>query len=115
MMNFSRILPAIITIFISSSVLLAQPQSSASGARMIPTDAAKAESRIQEVISKAETSFKQGLLNLKDNKRPQARADFDRSVEAFLLSGLNVRANAKLQKCYSELIETVYRMEFPSA
>jgi membrane-bound lytic murein transglycosylase D len=112
MTNYSRILTAIIAILISSSALLAQGVPS--GLRSVPNEAAKAEARIQEVTTKAETSFKQGLLNLKDSKRPQARADFDHSVEAFLLSGINVRSNAKLQKCYSELIETIYRIEFPS-
>jgi len=112
MTNYSRILTAFIAILISSPVLLAQGVPS--GLRSVPNEAAKAEGRILDVTVKAETSFKQGLLNLKDNKRPQARADFDHSVEAFLLSGINVRSNAKLQKCYSELIETVYRMEFPS-
>ncbi|HEV7644987.1 MAG TPA: transglycosylase SLT domain-containing protein [Pyrinomonadaceae bacterium] len=80
----------------------------------MPDEAGKAEGRIQDVLSKSEKSFKQGLLNLKDNKRPQARDDFDHSVEAFLLSGINVRTSSKLQKCYSELIETIYRIEIPS-
>lgn len=114
MTNYSpRILIAIIMILCSSSALLAQ-QSVASGLRSVPNEAAKAEGRIQDVLSRSEISFKQGLLNLKDSKRSQARADFDKSVEAFLLSGINVRSNAKLQKCYSELIETVYRIEIPS-
>ncbi len=110
---FPRISAAIIAILLSSSALFAQ-QSVVSGLRSVPNEAAKAEGRIQDVLSKSEKSFKQGLLNLKDNKRPQARDDFDHSVEAFLLSGINVRSSATLQKCYSELIETVYRIEIPS-
>ena len=112
MTNYFRILTAFIAILISSSALLAQGVPS--GLRAMPDEASKAEGRIQDVISKSERSFKQGLLNLKDNKRPQARDDFDHSVEAFLLSGINVRTSAKLQKCYSELIETIYRIEIPS-
>src|SRR5262245_39477641 len=112
MTNYFRILTAFIAILISSSALLAQGVPS--GLRDMPDEAAKAESRIKDVLSKSERSFKQGLLNLKDNKRPQARDDFDHSVEAFLLSGINVRTSGKLQKCYSELIETIYRIEIPS-
>lgn len=112
MTNYFRILTAFIAILISSSALLAQGVPS--GLRSVPDEAGKAEGRIQDVLSKSEKSFKQGLLNLKDNKRPQARDDFDHSVEAFLLSGINVRTSSKLQKCYSELIETIYRIEIPS-
>ncbi len=112
MTNYFRILTAFIAILISSSALLAQGVPS--GLRDVPDEASKAEGRIQDVLSKSERSFKQGLLNLKDNKRPQARDDFDHSVEAFLLSGINVRTSGKLQKCYSELIETIYRIEIPS-
>jgi membrane-bound lytic murein transglycosylase D len=112
MTKYPRILTALIAILISGTALFAQGVQS--GLRSVPDEAAKAENRIQDVLSKSEKSFKQGLLNLKDNKRPQARDDFDHSVEAFLMSGINVRTNPKLQKCYSELIETIYRMEIPS-
>jgi LysM repeat protein len=108
MTNYSRFLTVIIAILISGTALFAQGVPS--GLRSVPDEAAKAEGRIQDVLSKSEKSFKQGLLNLKDNKRD----DFDHSVEAFLLSGINVRTSPKLQKCYSELIETVYRIEIPS-
>src|ERR1041384_13590 len=111
MTNF-RLLTAIIAILISSSALLAQGVPS--GLRSVPDEASKAEGRIQDVITKSGDAFKRGLLNLKDNKRAQARDEFDHSVEAFLLSGINVRTSAQLQKCYSELIETIYRIEIPS-
>jgi membrane-bound lytic murein transglycosylase D len=114
MMKYFRILTVAAAFLISGTSIIAQPQGSASGLRNAPDEVGKAEGRILDVTSKAEKSFKLGLLNLKDNKRPQARAEFDHSIEAFLLSGINVRTNVKLQGCYSELIETIYRMEFPS-
>ncbi len=51
---------------------------------------------------------------MQDNRRPQAGEDFDKSVEVFLMSGVNVSRSPKLQNCYNQLIETVYRIEFPS-
>ena len=48
------------------------------------------------------------------NRHPQAGEDFNKSVETFLTSGVNVSRNPKLQNCYNQLIETIYRIEFPS-
>lgn len=90
-------------IFISNSFIFGQTQESK-----------QAEARLNQVTSDAGRYFKQGLLNLQDNRRPQAGEDFNKSVEVFLMSGVNVRANQKLQDCYTQLIETVYRIEFPS-
>ena len=82
-----------------------------------PAQEEQAEQRIQQITSDSGRYFKQGLLNLQDNRRPQARADFDKSVEVFLMSGINLQSNnnAKARDCYNQLIETVYRMEFPNA
>jgi LysM repeat protein len=99
-------------IFTASS--FAQVTSTTSGLRSTPDEVAKAEAKVNIITSDSGRYFKQGLLNLIDNRRPQARADFDKSVEVFLLSNVNVRKNQKLSDCYDQLIETVYRMEIPS-
>jgi LysM repeat protein len=93
----------------------AQVTSTTSGLRTTPDEVAKAEAKVNIITSDSGRYFKQGLLNLVDNRRPQARADFDKSVEVFLLSNVDVRKNAKLSNCYNQLIETVYLMEIPSA
>lgn len=72
------------------------------------------EARDGKLTADAGRYFKQGLLNMQDNRRPQAGEDFNKSVETFLMSGVNVSRNPKLQDCYNQLIETVYRIEFPS-
>src|SRR5437016_12860676 len=84
-----------------------------SSARDIPDEVQKAEPRVDQVIDRAETYFKQGKLNLEDNKRDAARSDFDRAVDEILMSGLDVRASQKLQKYYLELVERIYREEVP--
>lgn len=73
------------------------------------------ETRVGEIIEHSGRLFKEGLLDLQDNRRLQARDKFDKAIEVFLIAGVNVRSNAKLQGCYAQLIETVYRMEFPTA
>ena len=77
-------------------------------------EAVEAERKVADLTFKSGVSFKQGLLNMQDNRRPQAGEDFNKAVEIFLMSGVNVSRNPKLQNCYNQLIETVYRIEFPS-
>src|SRR5213076_774729 len=57
--------------------------------------------------------FRKGKLNLDDNKREAARDEFDRAVDTLLESGLDVRANQRLQTFYLELVERIYREEVP--
>ena len=77
---------------------------------------AQAEARINKVTGDAGIAFKQGLFYLKDNRRQQAGEDFNKSVEVFLMSGINLTSkdNAKARDCYNQLIETIYRIEFPA-
>ncbi|MEK6280300.1 MAG: transglycosylase SLT domain-containing protein [Acidobacteriota bacterium] len=84
-----------------------------SSARDIPTAVQQAEDQVQKVIVKAEDHFRKGKLNLEDNKRDQARDEFDRAVDSILESGLDVRASQRLQGFYLELVERIYREEVP--
>ena len=84
-----------------------------SSARDIPNEVQKAEPRVDQLIEKSEAYFKQGRLNLEDNKRDAARSDFDKAVDEILMSGMDIRANQKLQKYYLELVERIYREEVP--
>ena len=108
-LKFSGLSAIIFSLFVS----FAQAQTG-SGLRDIQPDNT-AEARINQVTDEAGKSFKEGLLGLADNRRSDARDKFDKSVEVFLTSGVNVRSSGKLQSCYTELVETIYRMEFPSA
>jgi membrane-bound lytic murein transglycosylase D len=88
-------------------------QTSGSSARYIPTEVEKLDGRVSQVINKAEDHFRKGQLNLDDNKREQARDEFDKAVDSVLESGMDVRANHRLQNFYLELIERIYRLEVP--
>lgn len=84
-----------------------------SSARTIQTEVEKSDPRVSQIISKAEDHFRKGRLNLEDNKREQARDEFDRAVDVILESGLDVRASQRLQTFYLELVERIYREEVP--
>ena len=84
-----------------------------SSARTIPTEVEQSEGRITQIMTRAEDHFRKGKLNLEDNKREQAREEFDRAVDAILESGFDVRASQRLQTYYLELVERIYREEVP--
>jgi membrane-bound lytic murein transglycosylase D len=84
-----------------------------SSARDIQTDVEKTAPRVQQIIRKAEDSFRKGKLNLEAGKRSEARDDFDQAVDEILTSGIDVRASQDLQTYYLELVERIYREEVP--
>src|SRR6476620_3121749 len=84
-----------------------------SSARTIPTEVEQSEGRIAKIMTLAEDHFRKGKLNLEDNKRNQAREEFDKAIDSILESGFDVRASQKLQTYYLELVERIYREEVP--
>lgn len=105
-----------IFIFIFSFSAFGQiTSSSASGRTNNKTqEVQQTEAVVNQITDKVGILFKEGMIALKDQKRSDAGEKFNRSVEVFLLSTLNVQSNPKLSVCYNQLIETVYRMEFPA-
>jgi membrane-bound lytic murein transglycosylase D len=85
----------------------------ASSARTIPTEVEQSEGRITQIITRAEDHFRKGKLNLEDNKRNQAREEFDKAIDSILESGFDVRGSQRLQTYYLELVERIYREEVP--
>src|SRR4051812_32387966 len=75
-----------------------------SSARYIPSEIEKSDARVTQLIAKAEDHFRKGKLNLEDNKRDQARDEFDKAVDTILESGMDVRGSQKLQTFYLELV-----------
>src|ERR1043165_4642050 len=103
---------ALFTVLIFSLSIFAQ--TTGSGARYIPNEIEKSDGAVSKIMEKAEVHFKQGEINLKDNRREQARDEFDKAVDTILESGMDVRANQRLQTYYLELVERIYRLEVPS-
>lgn len=106
----SSALISVASFFISTSI---QAQPGGSSAREIPTEVQKSEARVDQIIERANDHFRKGKLNLQDNKREQARDEFDKAVDEILTSGMDVRASQKLQTFYLELVERIYREEVP--
>ncbi|HEX8772877.1 MAG TPA: transglycosylase SLT domain-containing protein [Pyrinomonadaceae bacterium] len=105
---------ALLVALVAPAALVSAQIPSGSSARSIPNEVEKADTRVLQVMSRAEVHFKQGELNLKDNKRYEAREEFDRAVDVILESGMDVRASSRLQTYYLELVERIYRLEVPN-
>jgi len=103
---------ALLTLFAAPATFGQIP--AGSSARDIPTAVQQSEDRVSKIIGRAEDHFRKGKLNLEDNKREQAREEFDNAVDSILNSGLDVRASQKLQTYYLELVERIYREEVPT-
>ncbi|MEP7039714.1 MAG: lytic transglycosylase domain-containing protein, partial [Acidobacteriota bacterium] len=103
-------------IFISASFADGQITSSSSGGRndSKTQQAEQAERIVNKLTNDSGILFKEGLTALSDNRRSIAGEKFDKSIEVFLMSGVDVQRNQKLRECYNQLIETVYRIEFPA-
>lgn len=59
--------------------------------------------------------FEAGLTELNAGHRVEAKESFDRSVNVFLAARIDLREMPMLDGCYESLVETIYRLEFPSA
>lgn len=108
---------AFIFLILNSFALAQITSSSASGRNNgKPEQVASAEARLNQITSDAGRYFKQGLLSLQDNRRSDTAEQFNKSVEVFLMSGINLTSkdNARARDCYNQLIETIYRIEFPT-
>ncbi|MEZ5346735.1 MAG: transglycosylase SLT domain-containing protein [Pyrinomonadaceae bacterium] len=105
-----------IILFAAAFSIQAQITSTTSSGRNSakPDQVESAEKRIDQIAQDSGIHFKQGLYSMLDRRGTEARKEFDKSVEIFLMSGINVQRNEKLSLCFNQLIETVYRMEFPS-
>ncbi len=82
-----------ILIFISGSIASGQITGTTSSGVTRPQEVDQAEARFSQITNEAGKFFKQGLFNMQDNSRPQAGEDFNKSVEVFLMSGVELTKN----------------------
>ncbi len=97
-----------------SSAALAQVTSTRSSNETRTPDVIKAQEAVNIVLGESRKAFNEGLIAYEDNNRTEAGSKFNRSVEVFLYSTLNIQSEARLQNCYNQLIETIYLIEFPT-
>lgn len=79
-----------------------------------PQAVVRSEDAVRMVLQESGRSFNEGLLAYEDGNFSEAGKKFNRSVETFLNSTINIQKTPALYNCYNQLIETVYLIEFPS-
>jgi len=105
---------ALIAVIVSPSAGVLAQTSSQSYLRSTPSEVEREDPRVAQLVERSEKHFNQGRLNLADNKREQARDEFDKAVDTILESGMDIRSNPRLRDFYLQLVERVYREEVPS-
>jgi membrane-bound lytic murein transglycosylase D len=103
-----------VTVLLLTASAFAQGVSTGSSLRATPNQIERDDPAVTQIITRAENHFRQAKLNLEDNRREQARNEFDRAVDVILESGMDVRANPRLRDYYLQLVERIYREEVPS-
>jgi Soluble lytic murein transglycosylase and related regulatory proteins (some contain LysM/invasin domains) len=73
-----------------------------------------AQAQVNRILEDSSKHFRDGMTAYSQSRRVDAGEKFDDAVEVFLSSTLNIQGNQQLQSCYTQLIETVYRLEFAS-
>jgi len=108
-LSFTAIFSSLLT-----SSLVAQVTSSRSSNDTSTSEVAKAQDAVKRILDESGNAFKEGLAAYVGDNRQVAGERFDRSIEVFLLSTINIQRESKLQSCYNQLVETIYRIEFPA-
>ena len=113
--SFQKVLSlTALTFTLFSSFSFAQVIGSTSSNDTRTPAVAQAEDAVNKVLLDSGILFREGMLAYEDDRLPEAGEKFNKAVEVFLYSTLNIQREAKLQGCYNQLIETVYRIEYPS-
>ncbi len=102
--SYSRVIPVFALIF-SIAVTAAFGQTEQN---------LQAQQSVRAVLDESGRNFREGMAAFKANRRSDSGAAFDRSIETFLMSTLDIQRDKSLQNCYNQLIETIYRIEFPN-
>src|SRR5580704_183050 len=67
--------------------------------------------KVQELINKAEASYRSGVDNYRAGHLDAARVDFDSSVDLMLTSGMDIKADPQLSDEFDHLLSAVNSLE----
>ena len=77
-----------------------------------PVNAQTAEQRrVQQLIAQVERAFQSGQLHYRNGQLTEAKADFDRSVDLMLASGLDIRGDSQLSDEFDRILDAVNALE----
>ncbi len=83
------------------------------GTALMPSPSFAQTDTIKALIENAEAKYKQGEDSFNKGQKDIARQKFDESVDLIMLSGINLRANPKLDAYYTDLVERIHSFDIP--
>ncbi len=76
-----------------------------------PAENAADAQKVQQLISKAEASYRSGVDNYRANRLDAARVDFDAAVDVMLTSGMDLKGDPQLADEFDRLLNAVNSLE----
>jgi membrane-bound lytic murein transglycosylase D len=67
--------------------------------------------KVQQLISRAEASYKSGVDNYNANRLDAARMDFDSAVDIMLASGMDLKTDSQLSEEFDHLLSAINSLE----
>ncbi|HZL25641.1 MAG TPA: transglycosylase SLT domain-containing protein [Acidobacteriaceae bacterium] len=67
--------------------------------------------KVQQLISRAEASYKSGVANYNANRLDAARMDFDSAVDTMLSSGMDLKTDSQLSEEFDHLLSAINSLE----
>ena len=114
MRSLSRILTFATILTTLAGFAFGQVTSTRSNDQTVTPEVTQTQDAVNRVLQQSGAAFKDGLTAFSQDNRQIAGQKFNKAVEAFLESTLNVQSQPKLKACYDQLIDTVYFIEFPT-
>ena len=99
--------PAITSVADAGGGPAAQP----AGPAAQSVDSAAKAYKVQELINKAEASYRSGVDNYRAGHLDAARVDFDSAVDLMLTSGMDIKADPQLSDEFDHLLSAVNSLE----
>jgi membrane-bound lytic murein transglycosylase D len=81
------------------------------GATAQTVDSAAKAYKVQELINKAEASYRSGVDNYRAGRLDAARVDFDSAVDLMLTSGMDIKTDPQLSDEFDQLLSAVNSLE----
>ena len=73
--------------------------------------ATEQQRRVQALITQVEQAYSTGAADYRKGKLPEAKVEFDHSVDLMLTSGIDIKSNAQLQDEFDRIVDAVNALE----
>ncbi len=94
----------------TAPALASAPQQQAKPPASTP-QAKEQQQRVQALIARVEQAYSTGAADYRKGNLPEAKAEFDRSVDLMLTSGIDIKSDPQLQDEFDRIVDAVNSLE----